>query len=144
MESFAHSNGKRFDYGPTLSDDEYQRKIVELHATEGRRTECLSAQELRHEELELDINHKLGRDFPRDRRQALWEIVQRVEERRGRLLWISLLQRIVPFGFLPWRANALARYLADQYQGVLSREETEALLDVNSDNIPRFHDPSAK
>jgi hypothetical protein len=128
-------NGTQLGYGPRLSDDEYQRKIVELHSQERARED----EQLRHQELDLDISHKLGQDFPDDLRQAIWEIQQKVEARRAKLRWISILERFTHLSLLPWSANLVARKMAARYRTVLSSEEVRALLGADPSDLPRFH-----
>jgi hypothetical protein len=73
---------------------------------------------VRRSELELAIDHRLGVEFPRERRDALWAIHERVQRRRGRLLLWHLVSRIMP-GVLERRATRLAGFLTSEYGKVL-------------------------
>lgn len=68
------------------------------------------------------IDHRLGVDFPVDRREALWRIQQRVERRRMRLIFSHVVQWLL-------RKNAercgsrLANYLVREYSQILTHDE---------------------
>jgi hypothetical protein len=66
-------------------------------------------------------------EFPRERRDALWAVHERVRRRRGQLLLWHLVKRLVP-GMLARRANRLSGYLAQEYAKVLTAEELAQFL----------------
>src|SRR5574337_1317667 len=116
-----------FDYGPRLTDEEYDRKIIELHSDLPPVPTREQERQVRRQELELAIEHRLGRDFPRQRREALWAIQQQVERKRGRLIFKNLLRRV--FGkSLARDAQGLASYLVHEYAKVLSKAELESFF----------------
>ena len=126
---------QELEYGPRLADDEYERQIIELHR--GLPPMPIKAQDeaLRRRELELAIDHRLGRDFPRERRDALWSVQQRVEKKRLRLAFKHLLRRL--FGRpLAHDAQRLAGYVVDEYAKVLSGPELERFLGVPEGQRP--------
>ena len=113
-----------FDHGPRLTDEEYDKKIIELHGDLPPVPTREQERQVRRRELELAIQHRLGRDFPRHRREALWAIQQRVERKRGRLIFKYLLRRF--FGkSLARDAQGLAGYLVHEYAKVPSKAELE-------------------
>jgi hypothetical protein len=117
------------DHGPRLTDDEYERRIVALRQGLPPMPTKAADEALRRRELELAIDHRLGRDFPRERRDALWTLQQRIEKKRLRLgvrhLWRRLFRRP------PVRdGQGLAGYAVDEYAKVLSGPELERFLGV--------------
>lgn len=88
--------------------------------------------ELRRAELDLAIDHRLGRDFPKERRERLWEVAQDVERRRLRLIGKHLLGRMLrrrqpgP----EKAANRLAGWMVDHYAEVLDERELEAFFEL--------------
>src|ERR1700751_5032781 len=81
-------------YGPRLTDDEYETKIVQLHRGLPPMPTKEQDRELRRRELELAIDHRRGCDFPPERREALWAIKQRMEKQRLRLGLKFLLKKL--------------------------------------------------
>ena len=114
-------------HGPRLSDEEHDRRIVQLYAGRPAAPSRQEQEWLRRQELELAIDHRLGTEFPRERRDALWAIQQRVERRRGRLLLRHLVRRVLP-GSLARGAQGLAGFLVDEYAKVLNRKELESFF----------------
>ena len=105
-----------FDHGVCLTGEEYDQQIVELYS--GQDPVPTKEQDAynRKQELELAIDYRLGVDFPRDRRESLWKIQERVENRRK---WLILLH-IVKFTF---GADLLADYLVKEYAKELAESE---------------------
>jgi hypothetical protein len=123
------------DYGPRLTDDEYERRIIELHRGLPPMPTKAQDEAVRRGELELAIDYRLGRDFPRERREALWAVRQRVEKRRLRFAMRGLLGRL--FGTPPASdAQRLAGYAVDEYATVLSGPELERFLGVPEGGQP--------
>ncbi|HME73405.1 MAG TPA: hypothetical protein VKM54_26610 [Myxococcota bacterium] len=90
--------GNDLGYGRRLSDEQYDRRIVELYTDQPEAPSKQQQEWLRRQELELAIDHRLGVEFPRARRDALWMIQQRVEKKRRRLILWHLLRRVLPGG----------------------------------------------
>ncbi len=111
-------------HGPRLSDEEYERRVVELYCGLPPVPTREQDARVRRQELELAIDHRLGNDFPHDRREALWAIQQRVERRRIRLMFRHLVRWLLPGG-VTRGANRLAGYLVDKYAKELNRAELE-------------------
>lgn len=114
-------------HGPRLTDEEYDRKVIELYR--GLPPVPTREQEtrIRRQELELAIDHRLGKDFPPDRRDALWAIQQKVERRRARLMLRYLVKRLLP-GAVSRGANRLAGYLVDEYAKELNQAELKSFF----------------
>lgn len=110
------------DHGPRLSGEEYDRRIVALHSGLPPAPTKEQEQRVRRAELELAVAHRLGRDFPSDRIDALWEVLERVEARRGRLLFWHLLRRLWPAG-VEHRAAGMRDLLISEFGKVLTPDE---------------------
>ncbi|MGE5468203.1 MAG: hypothetical protein ACM3Y9_12340 [Ignavibacteria bacterium] len=122
-------DSKDLGYGERLSAEEFDRRIVALYSGLPPDPGKQMQQETSRRELDLTIDHRLGTRFPQERREALWQIQQRVEKRRLRLLFGRLLSA---FSYRPLyrQANGLAGYLVDEYAKVLSPEELQAYFDL--------------
>jgi len=118
-------------YGATLTDDEYERAVIALHRgapamptpDEDRRT--------RRQALDLAVDHRLGREFPAERRQALWEAAERVEAQRLRLGFTFLVRRLFSPGS-ETHGGALAGVVEQEYGRVLSGEDLKRFLGEGS------------
>jgi len=122
-------------HGPRLTDEEYDSRIVKLHADLPPAPTREQDRQVRRQELELAIDHRLGRDFPLDRREALWAIQERVEKKRLRLIFKHLLRRLFPRS-LARGVQHLAGYLVDEYAKVLSEPELESFFGTEEARRP--------
>lgn len=114
-------------HGPRTSREEYDRRIVALYSGAPVVPTRAQEAEMRRQELDLTVDHRLGRDFPFDRREALWRVAQRVERRRARLLAWHLIRWVLPGG-LERAAARIAGGLIAEYGKVLEPAELEAYL----------------
>lgn len=128
-------NGSDLGHGTRLSPKEYERQIVALYV--GLPSSPSKEEEIgiRRRELDLTIDHRLGQDFPKDRREALWNIQQRVEKKRLRLMFHWLLH-FISYKPLYSRANKLAGYLVDEYAKVLTKDELHAYFNLEENERP--------
>lgn len=127
-----------FDYGLRITDEEYDQEIVALQNGLPPVPSRKQRREVRRRELDLAIDHRLGRDFPRARRDALWAVQQRVERRRLRLIIKYLLRRFFAKSLIK-DANSLAGYLVEAYGTVLSKTELEQFFgeeEVRNPTLP--------
>lgn len=113
-------------YGPRISDDEYDQRVVALHTSAAGYGKDRD-RELRRAELNLALDHRLGRDFPADRRRMLWEAQERTERRRRHLALRSLLG-LTRTRSIEAAADSLARDLVKAYAEVLTPAELEAFF----------------
>lgn len=119
----------QLSHGRKLTRHEYERAVVQLfQEADGIGKTPEERRQLRRKELELMIDHRLGMDFPRTRRDALWQVQEGIERRRVRMLAKSLAVRLLPRLLGERRAADLARQLMAEYAQVLSPEEMLALL----------------
>ena len=123
------------DYGTRLTDDEYERRMVELYRGMSPMPTAEEERVLRRRALDLAIDHRLGRDFPQTRREALWAASERVESKRIRLGLKYML------GMLLWpvrrsHAEALTKALTAEYSKVLSQPELRQFLGLKKGQRP--------
>jgi len=126
---------QELEYGPRLTDDEYERRIIELHRGLPPMPTKAEDEAIRRRELELAIDHRLGRNFPPERREALWAVRRRVEKKRLRFAFRHLLRRLFG-GPVARDAQRLAGRLMDEYAKVLSGPELERFLGVPEGGRP--------
>lgn len=108
-------------YGSKISGMEYERRVVALHRDQPPHLSREEQVRLRRQELEITIDHRLGVDFPRDKRDALWS-AQRSLDRK--VLTGALLAILGP----RFHSNWLARMLFRDYARVLSAEDMVAFF----------------
>jgi hypothetical protein len=125
-------------HGVRLSQQEYERQITELYSGFPPASSKEEAAHLRRRELDLTIDHRLGQNFPQDRREALWEIQQRVEKKRLRLglYWFT---QFISGRWLRKRADDVAKFVIDEYAKVLTKKELEAYFgraEVQNPSLP--------
>ena len=126
---------EELSYGPRLSDEEYEKKITELYSGLPPMPTKDQDRQVRRSELNLAIDHRLGRDFPQERREALWAIQQKVEKKR---IWLALkypLRRLFAKS-LALDAQGLAGYLVDEYAKVLTKIELERFFNLQEGQRP--------
>jgi len=123
------------DHGPILSDDEYQRRVVELYSGLPPMPSKEADLEIRRRELDLLIDHRLGCRFPRDRRDALWQAQCHIEKKRVRLAFSSLTRALVPRRFRHG-VEGLAGFVVNEYAKVLDPDELTRFLDLEDGKPP--------
>ena len=123
------------DYGPRLSGVEYDRRIVQLYDRSPSKTTREQNRSLIRQELELRIDYRLGQEFPRNRRDDLWRVQQRVERRR---LWfgVQYVLRHISRRRVSADAQQLAAGVVKEYARVLSRTELALFLGENEARNP--------
>jgi hypothetical protein len=126
---------EELSHGPRLTGEEYEKKIIELHRGLPPMPTEEQDRQVRRMALDLAIDHRLGRDFPQERRELLWAIQQRVEKRR---LWLALAYPFRRFfsKTLACGAKSLAGYLVDEYAKVLTRSELKSFFGLDEGQRP--------
>jgi hypothetical protein len=126
---------EELNHGPRLSDGEYEKRIVELHRGLPPMPTEAQDRQVRRMALELAVDHRLGRDFPRERRELLWAVQQRVEKRR---LWLAFTYPFRKFfaKSLARGAQGLAGYLVDEYAQVLTAAELRSFFSLADGQHP--------
>jgi hypothetical protein len=112
-------------YGPRLTDEQYDRAIVDLHRGMSPMPTWEEDRARRRRALDLAIDHRLGRNFPQERREALWKASERVESKR---IWIGLKYLIRSLAGGRAHAEALTKALGREYGKVLTAAELEQFL----------------
>jgi hypothetical protein len=123
------------EYGSRLSDEEYESRILSLYRSLPPMPSPDQDREVRRQELNLAIDHRLGRGFPEDRRSALWAAQERVNKKRLRLAVKYMLRRFAA-RLLARDAQSLAGYAAEEYSKVLSPAELKRFLDLKEGERP--------
>jgi hypothetical protein len=120
-----------FKFGPLLSDADYERQIVALQQGRPAMPSRRQDRELRRRELNLKIDHRLGRDFPSVRREELWAVAQELERRRLRWAAVTLVRQLFT-GRRDRHGDALFGLLKRAYARVLTPDELEAFLQLGT------------
>ena len=123
------------NFGERLTDEEYDRKVIALQRGLPPMPTKEQDRAVRRQELELAIDHRLGRGFPRERRDALWAARERVEKRRVRLGVWYLVRRLVARD-VARDAQGLAGYMVDEYAKVLAPAELERFFGLKEGERP--------
>mgnify|MGYP000132337155 FL=1 len=111
------------NHGRRLTSGEFDRLIVALHNHMPENPDDDDLKALARREFEAVINHRLGEQFPMERREILWEIQK--EYQRGIVNSMALL--LSP-RLLETRLAALAKVLISSNRACLTKEEFEALF----------------
>lgn len=109
--------------GPNfLSQKECTHRIIALHETPLDRNDKNAYMARMRAEQEIRIDHLLGFDFPKERRDALWEAKKKID----RQVELRVLQGIL---LRPWNpAYFLVRHAIKSVSAVLTPEETDIFL----------------
>jgi len=124
-----------FAHGRRLTDDEYEAAIIALQRSLPPMPTEEQDQAARRAELNLAIDHRLGVNFPSERREAIWAIQERMERRRLRLLLWHLLPKPLRGG-LKKGAQRVASHLVREYAAVLTPAELEEFFGVEEAKNP--------
>lgn len=124
------SPGPAPDHGPKLAAEDYQRRVVALHAEAAGQPGGDDA--LARREFELRIDHRLGTGFPAERRERLWAAHQAFGRRR----WLFLLRGLVPGSGGP--SASLAAGLASTYASELDDHELAQCLGLEPGELGRL------
>lgn len=116
-------------HGRRLTREEYERAVIHLYELVGGTGATPEERRaLQRSELDLQIDHRLGVDFPRTRREEMWRIQEQTERRRLRVLARSLLVRLLPRSLAITRLSRLTDLLISEYSQVLTPEELRDFL----------------
>lgn len=106
----------RVDHGATISGEEYDSAMIELHSNNVFQVYSKELDEfLQRAELNITIDHRLGVFFPYDRRNELWEAQQNIQKRKFKLAFFIFLRLI---GF-----DRLSKIVWEEFSNVLSSDE---------------------
>lgn len=123
--------GQAVEFGRRISGEEYDRRVAELYNGVPAVPDEKLDLELRRRELDLQIDHRLGVEFPVERRKRLFE-VQRELDRVGPVSLLRYALGLVMPWFLLRHSRLLARDTVRAYAKVLSEEELRQFLDLEA------------
>lgn len=126
---------KKTPYGPKLTLEEYERALVDLHSGLPPMPSKAEDRAVRQHELNLSIDHRLGHDFPQDRRQALWAIQEQVEKKRLGLAFKYLFRKLLHRG-LYRDVQGIAGFMVEEYAKVLSDAEVREFFELGENEVP--------
>lgn len=121
-------------FGTRLSDEQYQRSVTALYRGLPEPPSPEQEAEIRRKSLDLAIDHRLGVDFPAARRDALWEVQQRIARNHLRvacgLVFTGLFRWLTPARWWTHKGLELAGgYVRRQFARVLGPSELAHFLD---------------
>ncbi|TVS14819.1 MAG: hypothetical protein EA417_14645 [Gammaproteobacteria bacterium] len=132
--------GDHVEHGRRISGAEYDRRLTALHGGQPPMPTPEQDRTVRRRQLDIAIDHRLGEDFPAERREQLWQVQQRLERSRlqtaVRYLWRRLTARKTPATLRPGDADVLADAVAAAYGEVLDDAELRAFLDLEPGERP--------
>jgi len=115
-----------------LTREEYEREVVALHVGQPPMPSKEQDVAIRRKEFDLLIDYQLGRSFPADRRETLWQTQRDLDRRRlSHLLWGAVRNPLDP-------GNGLVRAQVRGFSQVLDRRELAALFDLSPQDISRL------
>ncbi|MGA3077982.1 MAG: hypothetical protein ABSG56_30435 [Bryobacteraceae bacterium] len=82
-------------YGRRLTGQEYDKAIIALYT--GLKPDYSEREfmEIRRKEINLQIDHRLGVDFPPEKRETVWEVIAGLEKKRiGMALGVMVRQAL--------------------------------------------------
>ena len=128
--------GTDLGYGARLSGKDYDRRVVALHRDAPAMPNRTEDAALRRTELDLAIDHRLGIEFPPEKRAALWTIKQRLEKER---LWLGLryglkrmLSKNANFSEIERQSDLLTATMIAEFAKVLNEAELRAFFDLDA------------
>lgn len=130
---------RSLDYGPCLTEEEYEQGVVELYrrAVEGQPSAAPRAlkEQIKEGEFQLTIDHKLGINFPPEKRKVLWAAKQRVETQRLRLIGKYLKTSLKKREFADGMQVMIERTM-EEFAKVLTPEELRAFMSLREGEKP--------
>lgn len=119
-------------YGATISQQQYDERVLALHNNAPPIPTAHQDLQIRHGELNALIDHKLGTQFPHDRRKALWDIQCRLDRKR----LLHVLKGFVTHPLSP--SEALTKPQVKGFSNVLSENELQAFFEYSPSELERL------
>ncbi len=120
------------NFGPTLSQAEFERRIVALDVSSSAMADKAGVQATQRAEFDLLIDYKLGTSFPAKRREALW----RAREKMQRHFALRVLGSMLTNPLNP--SNGLAKAQVKAFAKILDTEELAMFLGYSREEVRRF------
>jgi hypothetical protein len=112
-------------HGRKLTQKEFEYSITKLF--EGH--EEINSDLIERKELELTIDYRLGINFPKERRDKLWLVHKKIENKRKYILANSLITNLLTHIIGDYKVSKLIRYMLKEYSQVLSTDEMNDFFD---------------
>lgn len=119
-------------YGPTITQQQLEDRVLALHNNAPPIPTPQQDRRIRHGELNAMIDHKLGVDFPFDRRERLWDVQQRLDRKR----LLHVLKGFVTNPLSP--SEALDKPQIRGFAQVLDENELQAFFEYSPSQLNRF------
>ena len=115
------------DYGPKISQQEYEQACIELIRSAAKKETPAQAIARERAEFFLLVDYRLGTQVPAQRRQLLWEARQRVLRTSFWHLFKGALRGQA--------GDGLSEALIKEFSTVLPMEEVQVLLRLDHDKL---------
>lgn len=119
-------------YGPTITQEQLEDRVLALHNNAPPIPTPQQDRHIRHGELNAMIDHKLGVEFPRDRRERLWDVQQRLDRKR----LLHVLKGFVTNPLSP--SEALDKPQIRGFAQVLNENELQAFFEYSPSQLNRM------
>jgi len=119
-------------YGPTITQQQLEARVLALHNNAPPIPTPQQDRRIRHGELNAMIDHKLGVEFPVDRRERLWDVQQRLDRKR----LLHVLKGFITNPLSP--SEALDKPKIRGFAQVLNENELQAFFEYSSSQLNRF------
>lgn len=116
------------DHGPRISKREFERHITKLYEKTPSNLNREEQFSLMQKELDLIIDHRLGINFPIERREKLWRIRRKTESSIAKNILFLFSRSLLKF-----RTAGIADKLLKDYREVLSKKEFNAFFDIKKE-----------
>lgn len=117
-------------HGPKMGLEEYMSKITSIPRPDIESPE--QTREIRHAEISLLIDHKLGVDFPSDRRQDVFDVIDRYDQKH--LLHVAHAVVTKPWDPLSKLGSVMAKKLSK----VFTSDELEQYLGLSKEDLQKL------
>jgi hypothetical protein len=114
-------------YGPTLSNEAYSKAVDELYAEV---VDARPTPDILRKELELTIDNRLGVYFPRERRNHIWLVQERINARYANFgKWQARMYWLISFvrpQILQAKIAELSEFTMSELESAFTKEELAA------------------
>ena len=117
-------------YGSRLNSEEYTSSIIALYDQYPAMPTKKQDEMLRKATLDLTIDHRLGIEFPREKRNQLWSIQKDIDKKR---FWIGakyFVKSLLPGDSHTLHEEELIACVLEKYRTVLNKQEIKQYFDL--------------
>lgn len=114
-------------YGKKITKQEYEALIVNLFEN----SKNIGEQDLKKAELNLHIDYRLGKNFPNDRREKIWEIYSGIDDKIFKRKAKILILTILPNALRNYFWSNFIHSMEKEFLCVLSKSELESLFGID-------------